>query len=295
MQVKRKIEMSRVWSLVAIHVFGSLGIWYGYVFGYSLSAWITAGVFYVLSALGLSVGYHRHFVHESFKCKEWFAKGLAITGGWVMASTIANWDAHFQHHQFTDKRGLDAHTPLEFDNKFIGFLWAHMGWLFYKVQKPEDWNEPEWFLKRSTVIWQKKYYGWILVSSLVLPFLITGLPSVFMGFKQFLIAGLGGLMLAGFVRIMIYFHVMCCINSVAHVFGTKTRKVDGSFYTRDESRDSVLLSFAAMGEGGHGRHHAQADCAWLGWRWYHVDPGKWLLIVMEKLGVVWAIKRPRKV
>lgn len=275
--VKRKFYHARFWPLVLLHVLGLVGIVYGIAYhGFSVRSWIVATVLFVISSFCLSVGYHRYFIHRSFKCTRVLQYMLAIGGALAVAGTIMSWRHHIVHHAHTDEPDLDPHTPLQYRG-IKGFLWSHIGWLCYVEPIPTDYRGDD-YLKRDPVAqWQERWYIVMLLASYVVPFLI---------------AGWDGLMLGGFVRVMVYFHAMCCVNSVGHTFGSKPRKADGSLYSEDISRDNIWLAIPTSGETYHARHHAFPNSAFFAWRWYEFDPGKWVLIILEKLGVVWDIKRP---
>src|SRR3954452_4477025 len=91
-------------------------------------------VFYVVSGLGITVGFHRYFTHGSFKAKRWLRVALAIAGSLAIEGPPTRWVAdHRRHHAFSDKDG-DPHSPWRYGPSVRGlskgFLHAHIGWLF---------------------------------------------------------------------------------------------------------------------------------------------------------------------
>src|SRR5579859_7827733 len=89
---------------------------------------VIAAVFYVISGMGISMGFHRHFTHNSFKAVMPLRVALAIEG------PVLVWVAdHRRHHKYSDREG-DPHSPWRFgtDWKALtkGFMYAHMGWMF---------------------------------------------------------------------------------------------------------------------------------------------------------------------
>lgn len=95
---------------------------------------VIAGVFYVISGLGVTVGLHRYFTHGAFKAKRPLKIALGIAGSLSLEMSVLDWVAtHRKHHKFSDKEG-DPHSPWRFGSGFVpltkGLLWAHMGWLF---------------------------------------------------------------------------------------------------------------------------------------------------------------------
>jgi stearoyl-CoA desaturase (Delta-9 desaturase) len=70
-----------------------------------------AAVFYLLTLTGITVGYHRHFTHRSFKTGRSVRIMLAVLGGMALQGPIITWVAdHRRHHAFADKEG-DPHSP----------------------------------------------------------------------------------------------------------------------------------------------------------------------------------------
>ena len=72
---------------------------------------LVAAVFYWVSGLGVTVGYHRYFTHSSFKAKPGLRVALAVAGSLAMEGPVVNWVAdHRRHHKYSDKEG-DPHSP----------------------------------------------------------------------------------------------------------------------------------------------------------------------------------------
>ncbi|MEP7023692.1 MAG: acyl-CoA desaturase, partial [Actinomycetota bacterium] len=95
---------------------------------------VIAAVFYVISGLGISMGFHRYFTHGSFKSVRGLKIALAIAGSMALEGPLITWVAdHRRHHKFSDKEG-DPHSPWRFGNDWKaltkGLAFAHVGWLF---------------------------------------------------------------------------------------------------------------------------------------------------------------------
>ncbi|HKX23902.1 MAG TPA: hypothetical protein VJM46_01570, partial [Candidatus Saccharimonadales bacterium] len=63
-------------------------------------------------------------------------------------------------------------------------------------------------------------------------------------------------------------------------------------YPSDGSRNAFGTKLLSFGEANHAMHHMFQKVAFHGWRWWSVDPAKWVLIVLEKLRLVRKIERP---
>jgi stearoyl-CoA desaturase (delta-9 desaturase) len=62
--------------------------------------------FYVITALGVTVGYHRMFTHRAFESSRAFRATIAVLGSMAVEGGVITWVAdHRKHHAFTDVQG----------------------------------------------------------------------------------------------------------------------------------------------------------------------------------------------
>jgi stearoyl-CoA desaturase (Delta-9 desaturase) len=87
-----------------------------------------------------------------------------------------------------------------------------------------------------------------------------------------------------FTSTTILYHGTFCINSLAHLIGSKR------FDTGEESKNSLILSIITMGEGWHNNHHRYPYSERQGIYWYEVDMSHYVLRVFSWFGLVWDIK-----
>ena len=93
------------------------------------------------------------------------------------------------------------------------------------------------------------------------------------------------LLVWGIISTVVLFHGTGCINSLAHVFGTKRFKSTG-----DESRNSLILTLITLGEGWHNNHHRYQATTKQGFYWWEFDPTYYGLKVMSWMGLIWGLK-----
>src|SRR5207244_6756731 len=76
--------------------------------------WVDLGLLlgmYVLTALGITVGFHRLFVHRSFEPNMVVKFVLAVLGSMAVQGPLLKWVAmHRRHHQHSDTL-QDPHSP----------------------------------------------------------------------------------------------------------------------------------------------------------------------------------------
>ena len=110
-------------------------------------------IFYVISGLGITVGYHRYFTHGSFKANRPLRIALALAGSIAMQGPVITWVAdHRRHHAFSDKEG-DPHSPWLFGTGPLavarGFYHSHTGWLFERDETNKQRFTPDLLADRG--------------------------------------------------------------------------------------------------------------------------------------------------
>ena len=240
---------------------------------------------YLLTALGVTLGYHRMFTHRAFESSRAFRAIVAVLGSMAVQGPVITWVAdHRKHHTFTDQAG-DPHSPHLAGPGFWGAvkgLWhAHVGWLFETVGMAErERFAPDLLRDRVLKVVDKLFFLWVGLS-LAIPFALGWLLGGGLG------AALTALLWGGFVRVFLLHHVTWSINSVCHFFGRKR------FAIEDESRNVFWLAPLSMGEAWHHNHHAFPTSAFHGLSpWERVaDPTGLLIALLEKLGIIWNVVR----
>ncbi len=240
-------------------------------------------VFYVISGLGITVGFHRYFTHGSFKAKRPLRVALAVAGMLAMQGPVITWVAdHRRHHAFSDKEG-DPHSPWLFGTSTAalarGFYHAHTGWLFDRDKTNEERFTPDLLADSDIVLVDKLFVVWS-VATLALPALLGGLITMSWW------GALTALFWAGLVRVGLLHHVTWSINSICHMIG------DQPFAARDHSRNVWPLAILSFGESWHNLHHADPTCARHGVQRGQVDISARLIWAFEKLGWVSAVRWP---
>jgi len=238
---------------------------------------ILALVFYAISGLGISMGFHRHFTHSSFKANRPLRIALAIAGSMAIEGPVLTWVAdHRRHHKYSDKEG-DPHSPWRFgtDWKALvkGLMWAHMGWMFDGKHSSQEKFCPDLLADTTISRISADFPIWVAVS-LLGPALIGGLWS--MSWQGAVTA----FFWASLVRIAFLHHVTWSINSICHTFGSE------DFEVRDKSKNVAWLAIPSFGESWHNLHHSDPTCARHGVLRGQIDIAARLIWVCEKFG--WA-------
>jgi stearoyl-CoA desaturase (delta-9 desaturase) len=232
---------------------------------------IWAFVYYMITGLGITAGYHRLFAHRSYEAN-WFTRvAFMFAGSGALEGSIKWWcGGHRIHHRYTD-------TPKDPYNAQEGFWYAHIGWMLLKP-------DPKYSVKADIkdlasdplIKFQHKYYLFIgPFCAFVFPTLVAG---IFWG------DWLGGYFYAGAMRLFFVHHSTFCVNSMAHYFGEHTFDDDRS------PRDHIITALLTFGEGYHNFHHEFPNDYRNGIQWYHYDPTKWLIAGLSKIGATFNLK-----
>ena len=256
----------------------------------SLLGWQDLVIFvalYLISGLGVTIGFHRLLTHNSFSTHPWLRYSFAVAGSLAVEGPVISWVAdHRKHHAHADDEG-DPHSP-HLDERgerrglrgALAGLWhAHVGWLWQthgratrRRYAPDLMDDPG--MRRI-----HRHFPAIVLAGLALPallgYLVTGT----------LAGAATGLLWGGLVRIFFVHHVTWSINSICHFFGSRR------FATDDRSTNVIWLAPLSFGESWHHNHHAFPRSAFAGLRWFELDTSGLVIRALERLGLAWNVVR----
>jgi stearoyl-CoA desaturase (delta-9 desaturase) len=240
-------------------------------------------VLYVLTTLGITVGFHRHFAHRAFQARPALSVALGILGSMAAQGTLVYWVAtHRRHHQFAEQ-GLDPHSPYVHEGKPIGrwrgFWHSHVGWML-ESRMTNTARFARDIIRDPRLSRVNDLYAVWVTLGLALPAAVGGaLSGSWPG-------ALSGFLWGGMVRLFLAHHMMWTSGSTAHMFGTRP------FATADQSKNNGLLAIPTLGEGWHNNHHAFPSSSRFALRWWQIDMGGWAIRAFEELGWAWGSHGP---
>jgi stearoyl-CoA desaturase (Delta-9 desaturase) len=252
-----------------------------------LLRWSDVAVFlimYVLTGLGVTVGFHRHLTHRSFKTSKPLRGLLAILGSVAIEGPVISWVAdHRKHHTYSDQEG-DPHSPHVghgggFRGALKGLAHAHVGWLFIHTHRGARKRYARDLLDDPVISFVDRTFLVWAIGGFVAAF---GLGYAIGGTLD---AALTGLLWGAGVRMLVVHHVTYSINSLCHFFGRQR------FPTDDESRNLLWLAIPTFGESWHNNHHAFPTSAFHGMRRWEIDPSAIVIRALERVGLVWDVVR----
>ncbi len=236
---------------------------------------------YLLTAVGITVGFHRLLTHRAFATHAWLERVFAVLGSLSVQGSVLDWVAdHRTHHAHTDREG-DPHSPHVGHGSGLAGLWhAHTGWLL-ETQGQADWKR-----------YASEFYEDPVMRSIGRGFpLLAGASLLVPTLAGFALHGftaggaLRGLVWGGLVRIFLVHHVTWSVNSICHFFGSRRFAID------DHSTNVGWLAVLSLGESWHHNHHAFPRSAYHGLRWWEIDPSGLIITALERVGLAWNVVR----
>ncbi|MEM8593902.1 MAG: acyl-CoA desaturase, partial [Pseudomonadota bacterium] len=213
--------------------------------------------------------YHRYFAHKTFQANRVVQFLFAYIGAMATQKGPLWWASNHRHHHRHTDTDQDPHTPKK------GFWYSHMGWFLthehveVKHELIKDWSRfPE--LK-----WLDKYHL-VAPVSLAVALIATGAylqathPDLGITAAQLFVWGF-------LISTIALTHITLCVNSVAHVLGSRT------YNTPDTSRNNLILAILTLGEGWHNNHHFYQGSVRQGFRWWQIDLTYYILWLMSKV------------
>jgi fatty-acid desaturase len=254
-------------TISKIHVVFMLAVHAGAAAAFAWFSWgafFTGLALYVLTGLGITVGYHRLLAHRAFCARTFVTRILATMGSLALQGGPLRWVAdHRQHHFHSDTDG-DPHDIAR------GLLFAHVGWVFYVF--PRDYDERR--IRRQTKdLCGDPYLLWLEKYDFVPGFVLGGL----------LLAGGVSYFLWGFcARLVLLYHSTWLVNSACHSWGYRR-------FQHAPGTNNWLVALLAFGEGWHNNHHAWPASARQGLKPWELDLSWVLITALKRLRLVWDV------
>ena len=268
----KQVDWPRTIPFIILHL-GCLGvIWVGVS---PLAVWLAVG-FYFFRMFAITGFLHRYFSHKTYSTSRAFQFVMALWCSLAVQRGALWWAyTHRHHHKHSDEED-DKHSPV-----VDGFWWAHIGWITSKKNFPTDYSKITDLAKYPELVFLNRF-------DTLIPILLAGSLyglGAYLGAQGVDTSGAQLLVWGFFISTTVLFHGTSCINSLAHVWGTKRFKT-----TDDESRNSFILTLITLGEGWHNNHHRYQATTKQGFYWWEFDPTYYLLKMLSWTGLIWGLK-----
>ncbi len=227
-----------------------------------LVAWLLAS--YLVRVFGITAGYHRYFSHRTFRLNRVWQFALAVLAQTSAQRGVLWWAAHHRHHHRHSDQEPDVHSPW-----WRTFWWSHVGWVLAEETETYDARKVADFGRYPELVWLTRHH-WV--------------PTVAYGAAIYVVGGFDAFMWGYVLSTVLVYHATFCVNSLAHVWGTRR------FATGDESRNNWLLALVTLGEGWHNNHHWCMTSCRQGLRWWEIDVTWYVIKLLEAVGIVRGVR-----
>jgi len=219
--------------------------------------------------IGIGAAYHRFYSHRAYKMSRPAEAVLLFLATLATQGDALRWSfEHRLHHSYTDTDD----DPYSFAR---GFWYAHILWMFER-SRPMNERWVKDLRANPLVAFQHKYIAVLMFGS-------NAIVTVLIGWA--ISDFLGAFVLAWWTRMAVSHHLTWFVNSLCHCWGERT------FSKELSAVDNYALAVMTVGEGYHNFHHTFPSDYRNGIRWYHVDPTKWTIWTLSKLGLASGLKR----
>lgn len=263
-----------VFFLTLLPIIGIIGTsFYIYFNGMVWQEPVLLIIFWFISGMGITMGYHRLFSHKSYQTNVFIEWILMIFGSLALENTILKWSSdHRKHHNKAETED-DPYSITK------GFWYAHIGWVIENTSEEKNKVVGVKDLeKKSAVRFQKKYYFSIaIIGGFIVPYLIG------LSFER----PIGALLWGSFLRVTLVHHATFFINSLCHYVGRRT------YDSESTARDSWFMSLFTFGEGYHNYHHKFPYDFRNGISWFAFDPSKWFINILSLFGLTKNLRRTK--
>ncbi|HEX8139930.1 MAG TPA: fatty acid desaturase [Pyrinomonadaceae bacterium] len=237
------------------------------LFLFSWQALAATVLLWIISGMGIGMGFHRLLTHRGYKTPRAVEYFLTMCGVLALESGPISWVVtHRIHHAHTDTEG-DPHSPRD------GKWWSHIGWMLKGTAQQHDAQTVKRYapdlVKDPFYVWLNRWYFVPVIALGGLLLAVGGWPMLTWGI---------------FLRIVVGWHATWLVNSATHMWGARR------FKTSDDSTNNLWVALITFGEGWHNNHHAYPTAARHGLAWYEIDINWWGIRALQLFGLAKSIK-----
>ncbi|MFW7378741.1 MAG: fatty acid desaturase [Oligoflexus sp.] len=228
---------------------------------------------YLLNITYITIFYHRGLTHSALTLPPRVKSFVVKTGGWVTGLDPKGWCCmHRLHHRYSDTE-MDPHSPVHKGFFRIALAQLHS---YKRVLKGLIRREKAYMNIVQDfdfdVSWTNRQGLWYL--PYVLHLSIALVILLLSGGSAWLLAA------AYFLGIMSHPVQGWMVNSMGHALGYR------NYATSDNSRNNTMVAWLVAGEGFQNNHHRYPQAVKFSMKWFEVDWGYSLALVMRQFGIV---------
>jgi stearoyl-CoA desaturase (delta-9 desaturase) len=212
--------------------------------------------YFLYVGIGISVTFHRHLCHRSYKTHPWIVKLGTLLGTFSNTGSSLVWVAiHMNHHRFSDT-DKDPHSP------------RHQGVKTFALEYDLDTSKVRWKMKHLIgdpfhMFLHKYYFGVIAAWSLFLYLVGGAYLMIFLHWFPMIISGV--------------------MSNIVNYVGHKKDWPGGyrRYDLRDDSVNNVIMAIPSWGETLHNNHHKRPYSWTHSERWWEIDIGGYIVKLIK--------------
>jgi fatty-acid desaturase len=264
-QRQRRFKLGTTSFMLALHVGAVAALMPRF---WSLQGVVVLAILYWTTVLGVTLGLHRLVAHRSFQAPRWLERLLVLMGTLACQSGPIEWVGLHRHHHLYSDQPNDHHDAAR------GLWWAHSEWMLHDIPALRQVHRFTGDVERDP------FYRWLDRWFLLLQIPLGVALYVYGEWAGVHGGGLGLVLWAIPLRLVLVYHVTWLVNSATHAFGYR------NFDCPDRSRNCWWVALLSFGEGWHNNHHAFPHSARHGLRWFEFDITWQHIRLLRRLG--WA-------
>ena len=242
---------------------------------YELLCVLVFSAAYTVNLIYISVFFHRGLAHRAANLRPWLRRWVIRSGNWITGIDPLAWACmHRLHHAYADT-DKDPHSP---HNSGILPLALTQLYVYKRVLRGLIRREQAYTLRvldlDFPVSWLNRRGLWML------PYILHAALAVIVA----VLVGFWAVGLCYFIGITSHPVQGWLVNAFGHAWGYR------NFATKDRSVNNTLIAWLVFGEGYQNNHHQRPRSAKFSVKWWEVDPGYGLCLLLEVLGLI-RIKR----
>lgn len=252
-----------IWIFFFTPAVTAWSIWAGHLT--AIQWWGPIAAFYFMM-LGVTLGFHRYFSHRSYTTGRGFQFLIGLVGTLSGQTGPISWAMGHEIHHKNCETQPDPHSTN------VGFWHAQGFWLWTGKSRFDNLEDSQWF----------KYPELVFLEALAPIIYYSG------GVVSYFVFGLEGAIWYWLVPTCLSFNATMMINSLGHGHGLFPYK---DFYKPNDCRaTNIWWAWPfILGDNWHNNHHAYPNAAFHGWKWWEIDPNRYLLQLLCLVGLA---KRP---
>jgi len=220
--------------------------------------------------LGHSIGLHRGVIHKTYKTSKQFRNILVYLFVLTGLGSPLNWIKLHYYRDYWQNR-LDCPNYFAYKHSIVKDYWWNLH-LQFTAKEIKRYGIPKEELNDKWIVWLHKTWYVHNLFFMLIVYLFTDFNS---------------LLILMFFRIGISILAHWYIGYASHKYGYSRYEIENA---NESAYNDVLLGLISFGEGFHNNHHAHPTSAKFSLKWYEIDTGWYLILLLKKLKLIYKVK-----